>query len=120
MQRRNFAWPYFLLGACWLATEPRAADTFAPEPVSGPPTLAAEYPSDGQLASAIGKLLVPGVGEVTILANRSQGRLVLKAVGAAGAQLGRAESVMGLGDTPIYVRSSTSLVKIVVHWTTQT
>jgi hypothetical protein len=50
----------------------RGAETFAPEPASGPATLAAGYPSDGQPASAIGKLLAQGVGELTILAIRSQ------------------------------------------------
>jgi len=94
------------------------AETFAPEPASGPPVLAAAYPSDGMPASTVGKLLVPGVGEVTFLANRSQGRLVLTAVGTDGVQLGRAESLVGLGDTPIYVRSSKGLIKILVHWKT--
>src|ERR1700691_2484897 len=99
MRCRYWVWLLLLLSPYVLG-----AETFAPEPASGPPTLAAGYPSDGQSASAIGQLLVPGVGEVTILANRSQGRLVLKAMAADGASLGRAESVVGLGDTVIYVR----------------
>ena len=58
-----------------------------------------------------------GAGRVTFFANREQNRLVLKAVGAHGAQIGRAESVVGIGDTPIYIRSAKGLYKIVVHWT---
>jgi hypothetical protein len=94
------------------------AESLVPEPASGAPTLAAEYPSDGKPPSAIGKLYVRGVGDITFLASRSQGRLVLSAVGTDGAQLGRAESVVGLGDTPIYIRSSKGLMRIVIHWKT--
>jgi len=53
---------------------------------------------------------------VTFLANRTQGRLVINAKGADGAQIGRAESVVGLGDTPIYIQSAQGLYKIVIHW----
>ena len=109
---------YWLCFVLFLAPCVFGAETFAPEPASGPPVLAAAYPSDGKPASAVGKLLVPGVGEVTFLANRSQGRLVLTAVGTDGAQLGRAESLVGLGDTPIYVRSAQGLIKILIHWKT--
>jgi hypothetical protein len=96
----------------------RSRDVCARACVGTPPTLAAGYPGDGQAASAIGKLLVPGVGEITILPNRSQGRLLLKAMGTDGVQLGRAESVAGLGDTVIYVRSPKGLMKLVIHWKT--
>lgn len=113
MHRCRFVWLLALLGAC-----ASGAETFAPEPASGPPTLTASYPIDGRPASTIGKLKVTGAGRVTFFANREQNRLVLKAVGADGAQLGRAESVVGIGDTPIYVRSAKGLYKIIVHWKT--
>jgi hypothetical protein len=113
MHRCRFVWLLVLLGAY-----ASGAETFAPEPPSGPPTLTASYPIDGRPASTIGKLKVTGAGRVTFFANREQNRLVLKAVGADGAQLGRAESLVGIGDTPIYIRSSKGLYKIIVHWKT--
>jgi len=115
MQMRilSFAWVVLLLSPHALG-----AETFAPEPASGPPTLIAEYPVDGKPPSMIGKLTVAGAGEVTFLANRTQGRLVINARGADGAQIGRAESVIGLGDTPIYVRSAQGLYKVLIHWKT--
>jgi len=106
-----FAWLVLLLSPYALS-----AETIAPEPASGPPTLTAQYPVDGKPPSMIGKLTVAGAGEVTFLANRTQGRLVINAKGADGAQIGRAESVVGLGDTPIYIQSAQGLYKIVIHW----
>lgn len=111
MPIHSFAWLVLLLSPCALG-----AETIAPEPPSGPPTITAQYPIDGKPASMIGKLTVAGAGEVTFLANRTQGRLVINAKNADGAQIGRAESVVGLGDTPIYVRSAQGLYKIVIHW----
>ncbi len=109
----SFAWLVLLV-----CTYALSAETIAPEPASGPPTLTAQYPVDGKPPSMIGKLTVAGAGEVTFLANRTQGRLVINAKGADGAQIGRAESVVGLGDTPIYIRSAQGLYKIVIHWKT--
>jgi hypothetical protein len=110
---RLFAWLVLLL-----SPYAHGAEIFAPEPASGPPTIDAHYPDDGRPSSVIGKLIVAGTGEVTFFANRVQGRLVLKAVGADGAQIGRAESVVGLGDTPIYIHSAQGLYKILIHWKT--
>jgi hypothetical protein len=113
MRGRKIAWLVLVL-----SSHAFCADTFAPEPASGPPAISAQYPTDGKPASAIGKLIVAGVGEVTFFANRSQGRLIIKAMAADGTQLGRAESLVGLGDTPIYVRSVQGLYKILIHWKT--
>jgi hypothetical protein len=113
MSGRYFAWLVLLLSAYAFS-----AETFAPVPASGPPTITAQYPLEGKPPSVIGQLTVTGAGQVTLLANLTQGRLVLKAVGADGSQIGRAESVTGLGDTPIYIRSSQGLYKILVHWKT--
>jgi hypothetical protein len=107
------SWVWIL---CFLTAGAWGAETFAPEPASGPPTLTASYPIDGQPASAIGELSVQGAGKVTFFAHRMQSRLVLKAVGADGSQIGRAESLFGLGDTPIYIRTPKGLYKILVHW----
>ncbi|HTV97302.1 MAG TPA: hypothetical protein VME42_14940 [Steroidobacteraceae bacterium] len=123
MQGRRFASLFWLMGASLVvAFLPSGwalgAETFAPAPASGAPTITAEYPVEGKPDLVIGKLTVSGAGEVTFLANRSRGRLLLKAVGADGTQLGRAESLVGLGDTPIYIRSRQGLYKILIHWKT--
>jgi hypothetical protein len=113
MHIHSFAWLVLLLSPYALS-----AEKIAPEPASGPPTLTAQYPLDGKPPSMIGKLTVAGAGEVTFLAHLSQGRLVINAKDTDGAQIGRAESVVGLGDTPIYIRSAQGLYKIVIHWKT--
>ena len=111
IHNHSFAWLVLLLSPYALG-----AETFAPEPASGPPTLTAQYSVDGKPPSMIGRLTLAGAGEVTFLAHLTQGRLVINATGADGAQIGRAESVVGLGDTPIYIRSAQGLYKIVIHW----
>ena len=111
MFSRSIAWLVLLL-----SSHVFSAETFAPVPASGPPTITAQYPLEGKPPSVIGKVTVTGAGRVTVLANLSQGRLVLKALAADGSQIGRAESVTGLGDTPIYIRSTQGLYKILIHW----
>jgi hypothetical protein len=108
----------WLLAPLALVVVARAAETFAPEPKSGWPIITANYPLDGKPSAVLGKVKVSGKGRVTFLVNRTQNRLVIQAVGADGSQLGRAESVVGLGDTPIYVRSAQGLFKVIVHWST--
>lgn len=100
----------------FLSAAALGAETFAPEPDSGPPTLTAAYPIDGQAAAVIGKLKVAGTGRVTFFASRQQSRLMLKAVGAGRAPLGSAESTVGLGDTPIYIKTPKGLFKVLIHW----
>lgn len=104
--------------ALLLSTFAFSAEKFVPEPASGPPVISAPYPDEGKPAVVIGKLTIAGAGEVTFSADRTQSRLLLKAVGADGAQIGRAESVVGLGDTPIYIRSAQGLYKVLIHWKT--
>ncbi len=114
MSRRHFVW----LGCLLLGSNAFSAEKFAPEPAAGPPVINAPYPDDGKPPVVIGELTVAGAGKVTLSANRTQSRLLLKAVGTDGTQIGRAESVVGLGDTPIYIRSARGLYKILVHWKT--
>jgi hypothetical protein len=102
--------------ALMLGAPLQAADSIVPDPASGPPTLTASYPSDGKPELPIGMLKLAGAGRVHFFAHLDQGRLLLKAVGPDGTPIGRAESVVGLGDTPIYVRSTQGLRKILIHW----
>jgi hypothetical protein len=98
-----------------IAAVARAAETFAPEPKSGWPTVSAAYPADGAQNEVLGKLALSG-GQVTLLVSRNQNRLVLDAHGADGSRLGRAETVVGIGDTTLYIRSLRGLLKVVIHW----
>jgi hypothetical protein len=113
MNVRAIAWTLIILSSSVFAET-----QFAPEPASGPPTISAAYPDDAKPPAVIGKLTVTGTGAVTLLANRSQGRLVIKAMDESGTLVGRAETIMGIGDTSLYIRSSRGLFKIMVHWKT--
>jgi hypothetical protein len=110
-RRRLFAGIALLLGAPL-----QAADSILPDPPSGAPTITASYPSAGKPELPIGMLKLAGAGKVHFFAHLDQGRLLLKAVGPDGTPIGRAESVVGLGDTPIYVRSTQGLLKVLIHW----
>lgn len=114
MHRRHLFAGIALVISCHL----NAAETIVPDPASGPPAITASYPIEAQPEVAIGKLKLNGVGKVRFFAHLNQGRLYVNAVGADGSPIGRAESVVGLGDTPIYIRSAQGLYKILIHWKT--
>jgi len=103
-------------GSLWASAGSLLAQTFAPEPANGIPTLEARYPADGAKAAALGSVEVLDAGTVKLTASREQMRIVINAIAQDGGQIGRAESVVGLGDTPIYVRSARGLHKIMIHW----
>jgi hypothetical protein len=112
MQHRLiFAWI-----ALTLALPLEAAESLLPDPASGPPTLSASYPPAAKPERLVGTLKVAGAGKVQIFAQLDQSRLLIKAVGQDGSLIGRAESVVGIGDTPIYIRSTRGLLKLVIHW----
>ncbi len=79
-------------------------------------TLSARYPDDGKPPAIIGRLTVAGIGDVTFRAHRAQSRLLITAMTADGSLIGSAESMVALGDTPIFIRAPQGLYKIVVHW----
>ena len=64
----------------------------------------------------LGTVEVPGVGAVSLVAQRKGPVIVLRATGPDGTPLGRAETNVGLSESPIYVRTPNGLTKISVVW----
>jgi hypothetical protein len=64
----------------------------------------------------LGSVTVPGVGPVRIVAQRWESTVTLLASGPDGRLLGQAESVIGLGETPIAVQTPEGLKTITVTW----
>jgi len=64
----------------------------------------------------LGKVQVEGVGEVTLIARRNKNQLIIHAQDAIGHVIGKAETLSGLKETPIYVLTDTGLKKIIIHW----
>jgi hypothetical protein len=67
-------------------------------------------------ASDLGAINIPGVGEVSLIARRDGNQLVVHAEGPDGKIIGKAETVVGLKDTPIYVLTPGGLEKITIYW----
>ena len=64
----------------------------------------------------LGTVEVPGVGEVSLVAQRKGAVIELTATDSSGAPIGRAEATVGLSESPIYVRTPDGLTKISVIW----
>ena len=69
-----------------------------------------------KISSDLGKIEVEGVGEVGLIARRNGNQLVVHAQGPDGKIIGKAETVIGLKDTPIYVLTPGGLKKITIYW----
>lgn len=72
----------------------------------------------GQVGSAtgLGDIDIEGVGVVSLTAQKSGNQLIVHARQADGTVIGKAESVVGLRDTPIYVKTPSGLEKITIYW----
>lgn len=64
----------------------------------------------------LGTVEVPGVGEVSLVAQRKGAVIELTATDSSGAPIGRSETTVGLSESPIYVRTPDGLTKISVVW----
>ncbi len=53
---------------------------------------------------------------VNLTASKNGNLLVVHAKGPDGTVIGKAESVVGLRDTPIYVKTPSGLQKITIYW----
>ncbi len=69
-----------------------------------------------KISSDLGKIAIEGVGEVGLIARRSGNQLVVHAQAPDGKIIGKAETVIGLKDTPIYVLTPAGLEKITIYW----
>ncbi|MBW1818286.1 MAG: hypothetical protein JRJ60_14150, partial [Deltaproteobacteria bacterium] len=57
----------------------------------------------------LGEVDVDGVGRVKLTASRNNKQVVIKAAGPGQELLGRAETTVGLAETPVYVRTPDGL-----------
>ncbi len=67
-------------------------------------------------SSNLGNIDIEGVGEVNLIARRNGNQLVVHARDPDGKVIGKAETVIGLKDTPIYVLTPRGLKKITIYW----
>jgi hypothetical protein len=64
----------------------------------------------------LGKLEVEGVGTVTLTAKRNGMQITVQAIGPGGSVAGEAESIVGLNDTPLFLKTSTGLKRLTIRW----
>lgn len=64
----------------------------------------------------LGSLNIYPAGRVQFSGQNKAGRIIVKAIGPEGKILGRAESISGIKETPIYIQTSLGLQKILVRW----
>ena len=64
----------------------------------------------------LGEVNIEGVGKVQLTARRNNMQVVVQAKGPGQELLGRAETTIGLAETPVYVRTTTGLRKVTVVW----
>ena len=67
----------------------------------------------------LGEIEVEGVGTVKLIAKKNGNQLVVHAWNSDGKEIGRAESVVGLSETPIHILTPAGLKKITVYWATE-
>ena len=66
--------------------------------------------------TSLGGVDVEGVGEVQLSAKRSGSQILVKAIGPGEVMLGRAETTIGLSETPVYISTPSGLRKITIYW----
>ena len=69
-----------------------------------------------QGATNLGKTNVEGAGEVSFIATKYGNQVIVHAQDASGEVIGKAETVIGLKQTPIYVLTSGGLEKVTIYW----
>lgn len=86
------------------------------------PTLAANelevaiVSSDIQGSTELGSTQVDGSGQVSFTASKNGMQVVIHASKADGTVIGKAETVVGLAETPIYVMTDNGLQKVTIYW----
>ncbi len=69
-----------------------------------------------QGSTQLGKTHVDGLGEVNFVGSKNGNHVVVHAQDPRGEVIGKAETVVGLSQTPIYVLTSDGLKKITIYW----
>ena len=69
--------------------------------------------------SKLGKTKIEGVGDVNLIARKNGSQVVIHAQGPDGKVIGKAETFIGLKETPIFVMTPQGLKKIIIHWSSK-
>jgi hypothetical protein len=69
-------------------------------------------------SSDLGNLHIQGVGTVNLFARKNGNQIIVHAQDPDGKVIGKAETVAGLKQTPIYISASGGLEKITIYWGT--
>jgi len=64
----------------------------------------------------LGSLDVQNIGKVVLFARKKGTQLFIEASGPGGKMLGRAETFVGVAETPIYITTIDGLKKITIFW----
>ncbi|WP_297820773.1 hypothetical protein [uncultured Paraglaciecola sp.] len=69
-------------------------------------------------SSHLGNLHIQGVGTVNLFARKNGNQIIIRAQDPDGKVIGKAETVAGLKETPIYISVSGGLEKVTIYWGT--
>ncbi len=67
-------------------------------------------------SAVLGDVEIEDVGAVRLTARKNGTQLTVHAQDASGKVIGKAETVIGLNDTPIYILTSDGIKKITIYW----
>jgi len=67
-------------------------------------------------ATELGEIEVDGVGDVKLIVHKKGSQIIVHAQNREGEVIGKAESVIGIKETPIYVMTPVGLKKITIKW----
>lgn len=76
----------------------------------------AKHSVDLDSVTVLGKVDVEGLGKVQLTAKRNKSQLVIQAESPGKDIVGRAETTVGLAETPVYIRTPDGLSKLTVYW----
>lgn len=68
------------------------------------------------ISQKLGSLNIDGAGSIIIFASKERKLLVLQAISPEGSVIGRAESVAGVSETPIFINTAKGLQQIIIRW----
>ena len=69
-----------------------------------------------QGSTELGKTHVDGLGEVSFIGSKNGNQVIVHAQDPDGKVIGKADTVIGLNQTPIYVLTDGGLKKITIYW----
>lgn len=73
-------------------------------------------PEEEIVFSIVGSLKNDSEGIITFLAKQDKNQLIIKAHNQNGRLIGKAKSVVGLSETPIYIKTEQGLKQVLLEW----